>query len=123
MERPDEQLIRYAEQIAFIGNGVAGYRVGSACAFRNSSYRGFNSKVSHPSALKFSKNPHAIYLHAEVAALIASKWRATQLVVIRLLADGSWGLAHPCTGCVRAIKSVGCECWYSTGVGKGLGKL
>lgn len=120
MERPDGGVVRDAIHAALGSVGVRNHRIGACCLYHMHRASGSNSLRTHPLALKFGKNPHAISLHAEVAALIASKWRATQLVVVRIRRDGSWGNAHPCTGCMRAIEMVGCRCWYSTGVGQEL---
>jgi deoxycytidylate deaminase len=53
--------------------------------------------------------PQCIYLHAEVAALVALKdWsRASSILVSRVRGDGSIGSAKPCALCIRLIKLAG----------------
>lgn len=124
MERPYGGLVKHAAEAASRSTGVRKVRVGSAALVGGSIYRGWNSLHTHPFAVEYSKNSYAHFLHAEVAALIACKWRATQLVVVRVCANGQWGNARPCSGCQRAIAAVkGLECWYSVGDGERLEKL
>lgn len=51
--------------------------------------------------------PHKVYLHAEIDALIKCKdiSRAHRLVVFRFREDGSPALASPCRVCKQAIKN------------------
>jgi deoxycytidylate deaminase len=53
--------------------------------------------------------PDAIYLHAEVDALVKLKdWtKAHKIVVTRIGANGGPLLAKPCEACQRAIKMAG----------------
>lgn len=79
---------------------------------------GYNQKKSHPMAAKFSKNPDAIFLHAEVDAVIkalkklseAELKRAT-LIVARVKTDENgklvFGMAKPCPGCSKCIAAYG----------------
>lgn len=79
---------------------------------------GYNQKKSHPMAAKFSKNPDAIFLHAEVDAVIkalkkiseAELKRAT-LIVARVKTDEKgkvvFGIAKPCPGCTKCIENYG----------------
>ena len=74
---------------------------------------------SHPYQKQFGRNPHSIYLHAEVDALIKAKRRLTPnelarstLLVVRVKRSGSGGPfipgnAKPCEGCQRAIRELG----------------
>lgn len=72
---------------------------------------GVNSKRTDPFAVKFQKNPHAIYLHAETAAIKKAKrllsekqLKKSTLYICRLSKkDDSWALSAPCLGCRRAI--------------------
>ena len=75
--------------------------------------RGVNSTKTHPLAAAFSKHPLAIYLHAEMGAIIkanriSSNFSNASLYVARRTLtntrkhDGC-GLAKPCNGCAAAI--------------------
>ena len=80
---------------------------------------GVNESKTHPLAKRFSKNAHAIYLHAEIAAIKnalrlihVDDLKSATLYVARAKRasrDGPWveGIAAPCEGCARAIMSFG----------------
>lgn len=77
---------------------------------------GKNQLKSHPLQAKFGMNEHSIYLHAEIDALIkgvkelnSEQLNKSTLYVARVLRDGTTGLAKPCPGCQRALKSFGIE--------------
>ena len=65
---------------------------------------------THPIQANFSKkygNPQAVYLHAEIATMIKAKSKIHTLIVVRLLADNTPGLARPCKICSSAINISG----------------
>lgn len=81
---------------------------------------GFNHNKSHPLQAKFCKNEHAIFLHAEVAAIKnalreihVEELSKCDLYISRVKKPESfskkfiWGLARPCCGCQRAIEEFG----------------
>jgi len=75
---------------------------------------GQNQQKSHPLQSKFSKNPEAIYLHAEIDAIKnalkeidSSLLEKSTLYVARTKKDGSEGISKPCKGCRRAIEAFG----------------
>lgn len=79
---------------------------------------GVNIKKTHPFAAKYSKNPDAIYLHAEASAILAAKKRLTDvemrkstLIVCRIKyePDGTplFAIARPCSGCAKCIEEHG----------------
>ena len=72
---------------------------------------GRNSYVkTHPLQAKFSKEakkPHAVYLHAELSALLKARQQVHKLVVLRYDKQGNPALAAPCAACQLAIKSFG----------------
>lgn len=81
---------------------------------------GFNHMKSHPLQAKYCKNEHAIFLHAEIAAiknalkeLSVEDLSKTDLYITRVKKPKSfskkfvWGLARPCCGCQRAIEEFG----------------
>ena len=69
---------------------------------------GKNSYVrTHPLQAKFAKKagkPDAIYLHAEVSALLKSREQVHRLVVLRYDRQGNPVNAKPCPSCQLAIK-------------------
>lgn len=81
---------------------------------------GMNSMKSHPMQAKYGKNPHAIFLHAEIAA-IKNALREVEvddlskcdIYITRVKKEAPftkkyvWGLAKPCAGCERAIAEFG----------------
>lgn len=78
---------------------------------------GMNTMRSHPIQKKFGKNDNAIYLHAEIDAIVNSLnhidkdfLRKCTLYVYRVKKDGNpkdrrWvdGLSCPCEGCMGAV--------------------
>lgn len=81
---------------------------------------GSNKNKSHPIAYKFRPREGAIYLHAEVDALIkASRLVDTSqchLYVFRLNKKGLLMNSRPCIGCCKAIEDYKVEkAFYSTG--------
>lgn len=69
---------------------------------------GHNSYVkTHPLQAQLGAKtgkPNAIYLHAEVAALLKAKEPVHKLVITRFGKDGRPLLAKPCPACREAIK-------------------
>lgn len=62
---------------------------------------------THPMQARFGKKagkPNAIYLHAELAALLKAREQVHKLVVLRLDRHGKPALAKPCPACQLAIK-------------------
>ena len=72
---------------------------------------GKNSYVrTHPLQAKFAKQSgkkDAIYVHAELAALLKAREPVHKLVVLRYDKDGRPALAKPCASCQLAIKHYG----------------
>lgn len=70
---------------------------------------GRNSYIkTHSLQAKFAKKagrPQAIYLHAELVALLKSRQQVHKLVVVRYNKDGSPGNAKPCEICQLAIEA------------------
>ncbi len=76
---------------------------------------GVNSKRTDPFQKRFAKNEHAIYLHAEIAAikvalrhLSLDELKKSTLYVCRVRFENEdptpeWALSKPCEGCRRAI--------------------
>src|SRR6187431_674251 len=68
-------------------------------------------RKSHPIQKHFAikaGNPEAVYLHAEIAALLRCGDRPPyRIEVERYKKDGSPGLAQPCAACMLALKHWG----------------
>lgn len=65
---------------------------------------------THPLQAKYGRKagkPNAIYLHAEVAALVKARGEVYRLVVMRYGSKGQPLLAKPCKACQLAIKEFG----------------
>jgi tRNA(Arg) A34 adenosine deaminase TadA len=103
-------LTRIAEDVAPVSNA----RIAAAVVYKGDIVSiGVNSYKSDPMQAKYSKNEHAIYLHAEIAALKKAKKLLTNeelrksevYVVRRKTTNGIFcdGLAKPCVGCQRAL--------------------
>lgn len=103
-------LTRVAEDVAPVSNA----KIAAAIVYKGSIVSiGVNSYKSDPLQAKYSKNHHAIYLHAEIAAIKKAKKvlttdelaRASLYIVRRKTHNGLLcdGLAKPCAGCQRAI--------------------
>lgn len=96
----------------FNSTKIKGASIGAVVQYGQNIYGGWNSRITHPIQARYARNPFSIYLHAEIAAMIRAKWKADRIVIVRILADGSWAMARPCSGCSRAIDKVP-EVWYS----------
>lgn len=72
---------------------------------------GRNSYVkTHSLQAKYAKmagRPEAIYVHAELAALMKARNDVYKLVVVRYNRDGTPALAKPCSVCQLAIEAFG----------------
>ena len=73
--------------------------------------KGVNSySKSHPKQAKFAKqagNPKAVFLHAEIAAIVKCRQKPHRISVIRYMKDGTTGNAKPCAICELAIREAG----------------
>jgi len=98
---------------------VSNARLAAMVVYKNKMISiGINQKKSHPFAAKYSKNPDAIYLHAEASAILAAKKRLSEtemkkatLIICRVKYDKkknvSFGIAKPCSGCQKCIEDHG----------------
>lgn len=76
--------------------------------------KGVNSEKTHPLACTFSRHPEAIYLHAEIDAIIKASrilskqdWKKSSIYIARVTKEGYYGQAKPCDGCAAAIAHFG----------------
>lgn len=98
-----------------IDQPVRCYRLAAGVLYKNQLVGvGVNSYKTHPFQTKYSKNPHAIHLHAEISAIKNSlnkisvdDLKKSVLVIVRMKKDNKlkWtkAMAKPCAGCMRAI--------------------
>lgn len=80
-------------------------RKGKVLAMRTNDY-----ECSHPLQKHFAVlagKPEAIFLHAEIATLIAAKKEVHKLLIARIDKNGNPLSAKPCPICERAIKFFG----------------
>lgn len=93
-------------------------------------YWGFNKMKTHPLQQRFAKNSEAVFLHAEIDAIISAlrnqplhELDRFDLYIGRvrwLEQEGnrqpimSWGSSKPCVGCRRAIESFDIRSVYYT---------
>ena len=81
---------------------------------KGNQYIGYNRRKSHPLQDKFKRNPHSIFLHAEIEAILKALKAGEDiskcnLYVARTLKDKSHtiGNSKPCKGCMEAIHYFG----------------
>lgn len=114
-------LVRVAEDVA----PVSSARIAAGIVYKGDIISiGVNSYKSDPLQARYSKNEHAIFLHAEISAIkkalkvIPSKElsKCELHVVRRKVTNGvfSDGLAKPCVGCQRAIDTYNIKRVYYT---------
>lgn len=85
-------------------------------------YYGYNSKKTHPLQAEFGKNKEAIFLHAEIAAIVKAISRedrdsikGSTLYIARTHADGTIVNSKPCRGCQQALEFFEVDCLYTNG--------
>lgn len=107
-------------------------RIASSVYYKNNIVSvGFNRNKTHPLQKKFGRNEESIYLHAEIDAIIqARRYLTSDEIKSSIIYTARrkftthtdkevWGLAKPCEGCMKAIKTFGFKAgYYSTERGK-----
>lgn len=75
---------------------------------------GLNKPKTHPMMVKYGKNIHALYLHAEIDAIknallnhTPTDLEGSTILIARATKDGRSAMAKPCIGCMKAIKDFG----------------
>lgn len=107
----DLWFVRLAHKLAHDSIPHAGARVCAIIAHRGEVLSiGYNSSKTHPFQAKYRKNPHAVFWHAETAAINNALKRDYQhllskstMYVLRLTHAGNPAISMPCEGCTRAI--------------------
>jgi len=78
---------------------------------------GWNKRKTHTKTKDFPYHDGTVYVHSELDVILKSRkdWLDDYtLLNIRIMRDGSFGLARPCFGCAAVIKSVGIQRVYWT---------
>ena len=74
-----------------------------------------NRMKTHPLQEQFKPRESAIWLHAEISALVRNKFsnENCELLVARWRRDNKLGYSRPCCGCARAMLDAGISyCYY-----------
>jgi tRNA(Arg) A34 adenosine deaminase TadA len=118
-------ILNIIDRVAESVEPVSQARLAAAIVYKNDVVAiGTNKNKTHPLQSKFAKHEQAIYLHAEIDAiknalrhLTHKELAKSTLYISRMRFDASEtkpvstnlkrGLAMPCSGCMRAIKSFG----------------
>lgn len=120
MKKVNEGILHTLSKVAAANPGQR-EKLAAAVVCRNKIISiGINSMKSHPMAAKYGKNEHAVYLHAEVAAIKnalreidVDDFSKCDIYITRVKKEAPftkkfvWGLAKPCVGCERAIAEFG----------------
>lgn len=120
MKKVNEGILHTLAKVA-AANPAQREKLAAAVVCRNRIISiGINSMKSHPMAAKYGKNEHAVYLHAEVAAIKnalreidVDDFSKCDIYITRVKKEAPftkkfvWGLAKPCVGCERAIAEFG----------------
>jgi deoxycytidylate deaminase len=117
----DIKVMNFLRRQAIDVKAVKSSRIAAAISIRNDIISlGHCQKRTHPFQARYSKNPEAIYLHAETNAIsnalnhVHKNDLARATLYIRRVKkldkdaeDYVDGLAKPCPGCMRAILTFG----------------
>jgi deoxycytidylate deaminase len=136
MDKCKAKFIKFLEKVAEDVAPVSNARIAAALVYNREIISiGVNQKKSHPFQRKFTKNEHAIFLHAETDAIknalkkydIETIAKST-LFICRMKKDeitGAYirGLARPCVGCLRAIATFNIKKVYYTTDGEDINTL
>lgn len=127
----DQRIMQFIRRQAIDVEKVSNARIAAGIAIKGQLIStGRNSKRTHPFQKQFSKNDHAIFLHAETCAISNSlnhiskdDLKKATLFIHRVKLPNKDsdayvdGLAKPCSGCMSAIVAFGIKrVVYSTDV-------
>lgn len=127
MNRHDRHIAELFK-IASAMDEFADSRIAACLTIKNKTISfGFNQGKTHPMQSRYGKNTKSIYLHAEICAIKnalrlipADTLSKATLYIARVKYDGwlkdnfIFGLAKPCSGCLRAISVYGLRKVYYT---------
>lgn len=123
----DRKFLNKAEEVSKLSDHYR-HKIGAVIVKgRKVVSTGFNTiSKSHPLQAYYAScvgREEAIYLHAEMAAIVASKACSKELkgciiYVFRRGLDGKVRMSRPCRSCLKALKDFGIRCIvYSTDEG------
>lgn len=121
LNKHEQKIMNFLRRQAVNVSPVKSSRVCAAVVVKNNIITvGNNSRRSHPFQARYSKNPDAIFLHAEIDAIHNALYhldhedlRKATLMIFRVKRKNGFftewvdGLAKPCPGCMRAIVKFG----------------
>ena len=107
----DRWFVRLSHKLAVDSIPHAGARVCAVIAHRGEVLSiGYNSSKTHPFQAKYRKNPHAVFWHAETAAINNALKRdyhhllsKSTMYVLRLTNASNPAISMPCEGCTKAL--------------------
>lgn len=119
LNKRDQKIISMLFKVAETVEPVSAARIAAAVVYKNNVISiGVNAAKTDPFQKQYQKNPHSLYIHAEISAIkkalkvlsLDELSRAT-LYVARAKHKSSkktnkdmvYGLAKPCCGCQKAI--------------------
>lgn len=115
------KILNRLQDISLATPKVSNFRLAAAIIYKNRlvSY-GVNSYKSSPFQKKYGKNEHAIFLHAEIAAINnalrhinVSQLSKSKMIICRINKEGL-AMSKPCVGCQRALAEFGIRTVFYT---------
>ena len=122
LNKREQKIMNFLRRQAIDVEPVKSSRIAAALIVKNTVIStGYNSYRTHPFQAKYSKNPKAICMHAEIRAihnalnhLDKEDFKKATLMIYRVKIPPTedkkvWvdGMAKPCEGCMRAIVAFG----------------
>lgn len=111
----DKRLIEKAAEFCDEADSTAGsHRLAAILTDKKGNIisKGFNSLKSHPIQAEYAEKVNkseAIYLHAEISALVKCRKDPHTIYITRLLKNGQKSMAKPCPICQLALKEAGVQ--------------
>lgn len=117
------RIFSYLHEMAAISPRVGNARIACAIVHRNGRIVSAttNKRKTHPLQARYAKNERAIYLHAEVNAIVqalreldVSDFKGCDMYLARVAGrDFHPAVVEPCPGCARAIRDFGIRRVYT----------
>ena len=118
MKQNIEKLMDLAEYTAYLSDRSK-HKTGCVLTDKKNNVISFgcNSNKTHPTQFMYATkagNPLACHLHAEISALIRTKYdtRIDKAYVVRAMNNGKRGMAKPCKICMAALLDKGIQKVY-----------
>lgn len=115
------KILKDLQDIALASPKVSNFRLAAAIVYKHRAIAyGVNSYKTSPFQKKYRKNEHAIFLHAELAAithalrhLTLDQLAKSKMIICRVNRTGL-AMSKPCEGCQRALVEFGIRQVYYT---------